>query len=254
MLKLVAPNLTKFNREGNIILDAEYTRFIKSLINHGVDVLMPCGTNSEFHTMSIDERKQLIEFIWSNFKDSVEIVPHVGASSFKETVTLADFSFSLGIGIVSIVAPYYFKYDDDAIVEYFVSIAKIFSDRKILLYNIPVFSGNRLEIHHILKIRSKVDNVIGMKDSDSRPWIARILKTELGNDFIIYGGNDKLLIDYLIRGADGQVSGTANIFPKLLKTILTSYENKNFEKASKLQNILDEVVDKISGYKAFVGA
>jgi len=254
MLKLVVPNLTKFDRDGKMILDEEYIRFIKALIEDGVDVLMPCGTNSEFHAMSVNERKRLIEFIWENFREDVEIMPHVGSASFKDTMVLADFSFSLGVETVSVVAPYYFKYDDDAVVEYFVSVARMFSDRKVLLYNIPAFSGNRLEVHHILKIRSKVDNVVGIKDSDSRPWIVEILKKELGKDFIIYNGNDKLLVDYLIRGSDGQVSGTANIFPKLLKAILTSYGNKDFEVAVKLQRILDEVVDKVSGHRAFISA
>ena len=251
ILKLVVAVLTKFDSDGRMVIDESYGRFVEALVKSGVDAIMVCGTNGEFHVMNIEERKNLIEFFLENFKE-VEIIPHVGTSSFKETVNLARFAFERGATVVSVVAPYYFRYDEDAIVDYYVSLSRIFPDGKFLMYNIPSFTGNELTLSTINKIVDRSENFIGMKDTDNRPWIVSQLKSL--ENFEIYGGFDKAVVDYVMRGANGHVSGTANVFPKLLRAILDATESENYKRAVELQKILDEIVDNISGHTAFVGA
>ena len=254
MKKLICAIMTKFDQNGNMVLDNEYKRFLKDLIKNGMDAFMVGGTNGEFPMMNIDERMRLLEFIKENFEGEVEIIAHVGAANFKDTLKLGEHALSLGIKKLSVVAPYYFKQDDRAIVDYFVDVAEALKEAKLLIYNIPGFTGNRIEPDHILEIVERAPNVVGMKDSDARPWIVQFLKKRLGKDFLIYGGFDNLIIAYMIRGADGQVSGTSNVFPKLLKTLLESLEMGDYEKAVNLQEVLDEVIRNVSGHPAFLGA
>ncbi len=254
MKKLICALLTKFDEEGRLVLDEEYGRFVEWLIESGVDVLMPCGTNGEFHVMEKSERKALIEFLFDKFSDRVEIMPHVGAASFKETAELADHAFSLGAKRVTVVAPYYFKYDEKAIVDYYVSLAKMFEGKEILIYNIPVFTGNRVSADAILQIKKSAENITGLKDTDTRPQIVTVLKKELGQDFKVYGGNDKLVLDYMIRDADGHVSGSSNVFPKLLRAMIDQIDLGSAKEAAKLQEVLDMAVEKITGISPFVAA
>ena len=252
-LKLVVPNLTKFDESGNMVLDEEYKNFLEKLVKSGVDVLMPCGTNSEFHVMSVEERKSLVEFVIDAMEDKAEVMPHVGSASYKETKALADHAFSLGVNRVSVVVPYYFVYDEKALINYFTSLAKEFSDREFILYNIPSFAGNTLEVDTILKIKEKAPNVVGLKDTATRPWVVSAIKREVP-DFIIYGGNDSMILDYVGRGADGHVSGSANVFPKLVRKLLDELEKGNYEQAFSLQVEMEEIVKNVTGYKAFVAA
>ncbi|MCD6449907.1 MAG: dihydrodipicolinate synthase family protein [Thermotogaceae bacterium] len=251
--KLVVPNLTKFDEEGNLVLDEAYKNFLEKLVENGVDVLMPCGSNSEFHVMDIEERKAMVEFVMDVMKNKAEIMPHVGSASYKETKTLANHAFSLGVKRVSIVVPYYFVYDEKALIDYFVSLAREFSDKEFVLYNIPAFAGNTLEIDTILKIKEKAPNVVGLKDTASRPWIVNIIKREVPG-FIIYGGNDSMIIDYVGRGADGHVSGSANVFPKLVRKLLDEVEAGNYKQAFLLQIEMEKIIRNITGREAFIAA
>ena len=250
-LKLVVAILTKFDSDGKMVIDDEYGKFVEALIKNGVDSIMVCGTNGEFHAMSVEERKELMKFFFENFS-KVEVIPHVGTPSLKETVELAKFAFERGAKVVSVVAPYYFRYDEDAIVDYYVSLSKIFPEGKFLMYNIPSLTGNELTLSIVRRVKEKAENFVGMKDSDNRPWIVSQLKSI--ENFEVYGGFDKVVVDYVVRGANGHVSGTANVFPKLLRAILDAVESKDYERAIELQKTLDEIVDNISGHVAFVGA
>jgi len=252
-LKLVVPNLTKFDEEGKLVLDEEYKKFLEKLVENGVDVLMPCGTNSEFHVMNADERKALVEFVINAVKDKAEVMPHVGSASYKETRLLADHAFSLGVNRVSVVVPYYFIYDERALINYFVALAREFSNKEFILYNIPAFAGNTLEVATILKIKEKAPNVVGLKDTAARPWIVGAIKS-IEPNFIIYGGNDSMILDYVERGADGHISGSANVFPKLVRAILDEIERGNYKRAFSLQVEIEDIVRNVTGHKAFVAA
>jgi 4-hydroxy-tetrahydrodipicolinate synthase len=254
MKKLISAIVTKFDEKGNLVLDEDYKNFLEKLIEDGVNAFMVCGTNGEFHAMNVEERKKLLEFVVENFKGKIEIIAHTGSTNLGDTMKLTDHALSLGVDYISIVAPYYFKYDSKALTEYFVGIAKNFKGAKILLYNIPSFTGNRIEFEHILEIKEKAPNIVGMKDSDRRPQIVAKLKEVLGDDFIVYGGMDDLVVHYLAMGADGQVSGTSNVFPKILRRVLDDFDSGNYESAFHHQKILNRIVENVSGHRAFVGA
>ena len=249
---MICAVVTKFDEKGKLVLDDEYLRFLRALLDSGVDSLMIAGTNGEFHAMDVQERKDLMEFVAENV--NADLIAHIGTSNLKDTLALGEHALSLGIEKVSVVAPYYFKYDDDALVEYFVEVSRGLPEAKVILYNIPSFSGNRIELSHMVSIKSKAQNVVGLKDSDVRPWLVRKIKRELGEDFTVFGGVDTVVVDYLAMGADGQVSGTSNVFPKLLRKILDDFDEKNYESAFEHQKVLQDVVDEVSGHPAFVGA
>ncbi|MCD6443044.1 MAG: dihydrodipicolinate synthase family protein [Thermotogae bacterium] len=253
-MKLITAILTKFDEDGKLVLDGEYIRFLNGLIEDGVDAFFIGGTNGEFHTMNLEERKKQLEFIHTEFKGKVEMIAHVGGNNFLETLKLGEFALSLGVRKLAVVAPYYFKYDEKAIVDYFTAVANCLSDAEIILYNIPSFTGNRIEPMTILKVKDKSHNIIGLKDSDSRPWIVGELKEKLGGEFQIYSGNDDMAVDYLLRGTDGQVSGTSNVFPKILRKLLDDFEDGKYESTFRLQRILHKIVVNVSNHIAFVGA
>ncbi len=252
--KLICAIMTKFDEEGNLVLDENYAKFLRALSKSGVDTFMVGGTNGEFHAMRVEERKRLLEFVVERFQDSVDIIAHVGTTNLKDTLDLGEHALSLGIKKLAVVAPYYFKYDEASLVDYFLAVARELGDAEILLYNIPSFSGNRLSLSVIVEVAKRSENVVGMKDSDSRPWIVPKVKEILGEDFLVFGGVDTLVVDYLSMGSDGQVSGTSNVFPKILRSILDSFESGDFKRAFDLQKKLDEMVEKVSGHEAFVSA
>jgi len=248
---VILPIPTPFDEKGNLFLDG-YQDYLDFLIEKGVNGFMVGGTNGEFHVMDVEERKKLLEFVVRKYKGKVRIIAHVGTTHMKETLELLEHAMSLNVDAVSIVSPYYFKYDEESLVYYFSEIARSFPSAKILLYNIPSFSGNELKLKTILKIKERAENVIGLKDTDRRPWIVPTIKKELGEEFCVLGGMDSFALSYLANGADGLITGTGNVFPELMVSLYKNWREGNIEKAKELQMLLIKAIENVSGRAAFM--
>ncbi len=248
---VILPIPTPFDEKGNLSLDG-YQDYLDFLIEKGVNGFMVGGTNGEFHVMDVEERKELLEFVVRKYKGKVRIIAHVGTTHMKETLELLEHAMSLNVDAVSIVSPYYFKYDEESLVYYFSEAARSFPSAKILLYNIPSFSGNELKLKTILKIKERAENVIGLKDTDRRPWIVPTIKKELGEEFCVLGGMDSFALSYLANGADGLITGTGNVFPELMVSLYKNWREGNIEKAKELQMLLIKAIENVSGRAAFM--
>ncbi len=251
MKGVILPIPTPFDEKGNFFFE-HYRNYLDFLVEKGADGFMVGGTNGEFHVMSAEERKKLLEFIVKNYKGKVSIIAHVGTTHMRETLELLEHAISLNVDAVSVVSPYYFKYDEGSLIDYFSEIAKSFPRAKILLYNIPSFSGNELKLKMVLKIKERAENVIGLKDTDRRPWIVPLIKKEIGEDFYVFGGMDSFALSYLANGADGLITGTGNVFPELMVSLYRSWRERDLEKAKELQRLLLKAIENVSGYEAFM--
>lgn len=248
---VILPIPTPFDEKGSLFING-YKSYLDFLIEKGVNGFMVGGTNGEFHVMDTEERKRFLEFVVRNYKGKVKIIAHVGTTYKGKTLELLEHAISLNVDAISIVSPYYFKYDDESLIDYFSEVASAFSSAKILLYNIPSFSGNILKLKTIIKIKERAENVFGLKDTDGRPWIVPILKKELGEEFCVFGGMDSFALSYLANGADGLITGTGNVFPELMVNLYKNWREGNIEKAKKLQILLMKAIDNVSGQKTFM--
>ena len=85
----------------------------------------------------------------------------------------------------------------------------------ILLYNIPIFVGVNVDAPTVREL-SKIENIIGIKDEagiNPTQITDFILATEdINSEFVIFNGDDIMLLPTVVQGAMGVVSGGAHIF------------------------------------------
>lgn len=248
---VIVPILTSFNENGQLNLDEDYRIFLEFLVEKGVSTFMVTGTNGEFHTMNMEERKALMEFVVNNFKNKVKILAQVGTAGLRDTMILAEHAISLEVDALSVISPYFFPYDEAAIVDYFTTLANTFKETPFFIYNLPPFTKNPVTFEIIKKVKEKAVNLAGIKDTDTRPWIVQQCKKALGEDFYVYSGSDPYALAYLSNGADGFVSGTANIFPETAVSLYDSAKNSDLENASHYQHLFQEEIENVSGKTAF---
>ena len=99
--------VTPFTNDG--INFEELRKLIEFQILEGIDGLVICGTTGESSTMSLDEKKQVIEFTVNKVDKRIPVIAGTGGNNTEEVISLSKFAESVGCDGLLIVTPYYNK-------------------------------------------------------------------------------------------------------------------------------------------------
>lgn len=185
----------------------------------GVVVL---GTNGEFPSLSIEERKNVLAWVMK-FRGDLRVIFQAGSSSFVETVALCDYARDLGVDGFLIASPYYYKQITEAgLVDYYREILNRVHD-PVFLYNMPMNTMVDLNPAIIEPLLS-FNNLLGLKDSSGN-WEQSKTFIESFRQLHIFIGNDLLFRKGLEAGAGGCITAASNTFPELVMSVFTSFKN-----------------------------
>jgi 4-hydroxy-tetrahydrodipicolinate synthase len=256
--------ITPFDR--NLEVDYEVLcSHVEFLVSRNVHGLVPCGTNGEFSSLTLNEAKKVIEETL-NFSGKTTVVAGTGRPSIKETLELSRFAWDVGVDALIILPPYYFKASEEGLFQYYSRIFEEISETPIFLYNIPKYSNNEIT-HGLVKKLSKYPNLLGVKDSSGDDeHIKSLIKTF--PSLKVFAGSDAQVYLVFSAGGVGQISAIANVFPEKALTIYEAFKKgdlkESFEKQkefSEIRAILKEypargglkyIYSLISGHKSFV--
>ena len=223
--------VTPFNSDG--VNFEELRKLINFQILEGADSLIVCGTTGESATMSLEERKAVIDFSVKIANGKVPIIAGTGGNSTAESIKLSKYAESVGADGLLLVTPYYNKTTQAGLIAHFSEIAKNVSI-PIILYNVPSRTGLNIEPETCLKL-SKIPNIVAIKEASGNisqvAKIANLCQDELA----IYSGNDDQIVPILSLGGLGVISVLSNIYPKYVHDLVMDYLTGNWQKASASQ-------------------
>ncbi len=208
-----APIPTPFSPKDRGINFDFMRRHIEFLIDKGVHGIVVLGTNGEFPSLSIEERKNVISWVMK-FKSNLKVIAQTGSCSFVETVGLCDYAKELGVDGLLIAAPYYFKnISHHGLLEYYFEILNRVQ-HPIFLYNMPQNTHVPVTPEVITQLLS-YPHLLGLKDSGGE-W--ETLKSYIENfrQLHIFVGSDALLLPAFELGAGGSITASANAVPELI--------------------------------------
>ena len=219
--------VTPFTNDG--INFEELRKIIEFQILEGVDSLIICGTTGESATMSLDEKKSVIDFSVKIANKRVPIIAGTGGNNTKDVITMSKYAEKIGADALLIVTPYYNKTTQEGLIKHYTEIAKSVN-LPIILYNVPSRTGINIEPKTCLEL-SKIPNIIAIKEASGNisqvAKIAQLCQDELA----IYSGNDEQIVPILSLGGLGVISVLSNICPKFVHTMVTDYLSGNWQKA-----------------------
>ncbi|KAK3694379.1 hypothetical protein B0T22DRAFT_69513 [Podospora appendiculata] len=223
-------------------------RHTARLLAAGVAGLVVHGSNGEAAHMSRRERRTTIEAVADAVRhetDShtpVPIIAGCGAQSLRETVELCQEAKEAGATHALILPPGYYAsiLSKAAIVDYFHDVASR-SPIPVLIYNFPAAAnGVDLDSDTILKIAAH-SRVVGVKlTCGNTGKLARVVadapKVRSGkHDFFVAGGSADFILQGLVVGAAGTISGFANLAPAACVQIGDLFEQGQLQEAQELQ-------------------
>lgn len=99
--------VTPFTDDG--INFEELRKLIEFQILEGVDSLIICGTTGESATMSLEEKKAVIEFSVRVVNKRVPLIAGTGGNNTKDVIELSKYAKNVGVDALLLVTPFYNK-------------------------------------------------------------------------------------------------------------------------------------------------
>lgn len=234
--KILLPLVTPY-KENEEIDYAKYADLIEYVIvNDLCDSLIVTGTTGEASLLTYDERVCLMQTAVKAAAGRKPVIAGTGCASTKETIALTNEAVKLGIEVCLVVCPFYNKPTQDGVYLHFQEIAAA-TKAKIILYNIPIFVGINMEPETVGKLAA-IDNIIGIKDEagiNPTQITDYFLATQKADpNFVIYNGDDVMLLPTIVQGAMGIVSGGAHIFGHEIRAIFDAFAKGENQKAKEL--------------------
>ena len=181
------------------------------LVNGGVDGILAMGTTGEGIMLSPDERRHALERFAQAAAGRVRIVAHCGAQTTGITVSLAAHAPEAGADAVAVIAPPYYPFDEESLLDHFRAAARACHPLPFYVYEFADRSGYAVPTTVLARLREVAENFAGMKVSDA-PFVRFEPYLLEGLDVLV--GPEALIVEGLERGAVGAVSGLAAAFPE----------------------------------------
>jgi len=219
----------------------EFGKLIESQIQNHVDALIICGTTGEASTMSLDEKKQTIQYAVEKVAGRVPVIAGTGGNCTSSVIEMSKWAESIGVDGLLIVTPYYNKTTQAGLIAHYEVIANSVS-LPIILYSVPSRTGVNITPETCLEL-SKIPNIVAIKEASGNiSQIAKIASLCKDN-LAIYSGNDDQIIPILSLGGIGVISVLSNLYPQFVHDMVIDYLNGDFEKAKQAQLDSLELVD-----------
>lgn len=226
--------LTPYTNEGSIN-EKEFIRYCEFTLAKGLDGLFCNGSAGDSQALGIEEQVKLMKLTKEVAKNNVPIITGIASTIYQNTFILAQKAYELGLDALLLAMPYYYKLSEDTLFEYVKDLASKVK-LPLYVYNIPLFAPP-LSLGFIERV-SKLDNVVGIKDSGGDALLLNHILDVVPADFDVFVGREEFYAGALFAGAKGCMTAFSGIFPELMCEIYSSMKAKNYERALLIQKSL----------------
>lgn len=231
MVALVTP----MDQDGKLDF-AAYRKLIDWHVEQGTKALVVVGTSGESPTVDMDEHAQLIKVAVEHAAGRLPVVAGVGGNSTTEAIELSAHALEVGADYGLTVVPYYNRPTQEGLYQHFRKIVETV-DLPQILYNVPGRTVADLSNETVVRL-AQVPNVIGIKDATGDIGRGVRLLRDVPSDFVVLSGDDPTAAAYILMGAKGNISVTANIAPKLMSELCDAALKQDVAKVRELNTRL----------------
>lgn len=222
--------VTPFDDDGAVDFD-EAAALARWLVDGGNQGLVIAGTTGESPTLSHAEQGELFKVVREAV--SVPVICGVGSNNTAESLDLLQRAEAAGADGVLLVTPYYNRPSQAGLLRHFTTVAQATS-LPVMLYDIPVRTGRKVETPTLLELAHTVDNIVALKDAAGNPGETASFIAQAPADFEVYSGDDSLTLPLLAVGAVGVVGVATHWCAADMVEMVESFAKGDVERARAL--------------------
>jgi 4-hydroxy-tetrahydrodipicolinate synthase len=232
--RVITAMVTPFDEQG--INESALKALVEHLIATGSESIVVAGTTGESPTLSHQEKLWLFEKVVSLADGRVKVIAGTGTNDTEGSIRLSKEAEACGVDGLLLVAPYYNKPSQEGLYQHFRAIAES-TALPIMLYNIPGRTSINMSAQTTLRL-AEIDNIVAMKESSGNfSQISEIIRNKK-DDFLVYSGDDGLLLPILAIGGHGIVSVASHLVGQPIQELVNLYLSGQVQQAVQLNNRL----------------
>jgi|GEM_PF-436860 len=241
-LGIVVPIVTPCTRNGELDLEG-FKGVCHYVLSAGCHSIFVGGSTGRGPWFSRGERARLCRAAADFIGPETPLLAGCMAAGLDDMVENARAMADAGAQMAVVTAPSYLVYTQTEIETIFLKFADL-SPLPVVLYDIPVFAGIKLEWEMIRRL-ARHGNIIGFKDStgDFSRFQAPITLVEQYPDFQLLQGKERFLVDSLLAGAKGFVVSMVQIDARPYVALYHATRGGKIEQARRLQAATSRAMD-----------
>ena len=214
-------------------LDVEATaRVMDALVRDGVSGLIVCGTVGENTSLARPEKVAVMEAAKDVARGRVPVIAGIAEFTTAFACETAREAARVGVDGVMVMPALVYSSKPHETAAHFRTVARA-TDLPVMVYNNPPIYRNDVT-PDILASLADCDTVVCFKDSsgDTRRFIDT--RARVGDRFVLFAGLDDVVVESVMVGAVGWVSGMSNAFPREGETLFRLARAGRFAEAMPL--------------------
>lgn len=224
--------ITPFHEDRTINFE-KLKELIEWHIVNKTDGILILGTTGESPTLTHEEDDDVVACAIECANHRIPIIVGAGSNSTQTQLEKSLKYEKMGADGLLLISPYYNKANDEGMIRHFTTVADQVHI-PIILYNIPGRTGCTISLN-ALKQLSKHPMIQGIKEASGDISYATNAATLLNDDFVMYSGNDDIIVPMMALGSSGVISVLADVLPKTTHDIVFNCLNGNYKTAQQLQ-------------------
>jgi 1-pyrroline-4-hydroxy-2-carboxylate deaminase len=209
---------TQFKEDGSFDVDLDATaKVVENLILDGVSGLIICGTVGEGCSLSRSEKISLYEMAKSVAGNRVPVIGGVAEYTSRFAIETALEAQRVGLSGVMVMPALVYSARPHETVAHYRAVGTAI-DMPMMVYNNPPIY--KIDVTpQMLADLADVETIACFKESsgDTRRFID--LKNMVGDRYVLFAGLDDTVVESILVGASGWVSGLSNVFPREGETL-----------------------------------
>lgn len=205
-------------------------------IQAGTHALVAAGTTGESGTLSYEEKCFVIKAVVDAAAERIPVIAGTASNSTQDCIKLTQFAMSCGAHAALIMTPAYIKPTQEGLYQHYKAIAEAVH-LPIILYNVPSRTACDLLPETVVRLAA-ISNIVGIKEATGQLKRLKVLLKGLDGRLDVYSGDDPTAAEWILHGAKGVISVTANVAPKLMAKLADAALDKNKKLTKKLQTAL----------------
>ena len=204
--------ITPFHEDGSVNYE-KLTEILEEQIAEGTDAIVAVGTTGEAATLTEDEHIEVVAHTVKVVNHRIPVIAGTGSNCTATAIDLSQRAEKAGADGLLLVTPYYNKATQKGLYTHYKAIADAVSI-PCILYNVPGRTGMKIEPKTMADLYYNVKNIVGVKEATGDVGGTAELMRLVDEDFLLYSGEDRIIVPLLSIGGSGVISVLSNVAPR----------------------------------------
>jgi 4-hydroxy-tetrahydrodipicolinate synthase len=209
--KGVFPAITTQFRQDQSLDLAATAKHLEAMIQAGIHGVVFLGTVGENTALEYEEKLTILREMKGVVRGRIPMLTGVAEYTTALACRFARDAEKIALDGLMVLPCMVYKSDERETLAHYRTVAKA-TGMPVMVYNNPVSYGVDIVPEAFARLADE-PNLVAIKESSEDVRRITDLRNMVGNRYLLFGGVDDLVLESIMLGAEGWISGLVNAFP-----------------------------------------